>query len=186
MTSQQKAQLTDNAGKRAGRRTLIAQLIYPGISAVVIVGYALINLGRSSMSLQHRLIELGVAVVFAAFLGLMVWWLYHRARWGKQQPLVTGADRDTQREVRQALRDGQSSSPEIVELIADQRAHWRKQRKLVWLVGLIFAILLTAALLGRHTKDWAILGIVAVLYVVLIGHWLVVYRRLNRFRGTSS
>jgi hypothetical protein len=95
-------------------------------------------------------------------------------------PLIVGADRQTWAAVRQALRDGRTTSPRVDALVRDWQRRWQTRR---WLLPVSVVFYLGAI---AWSDDLGLRLLIATgTVLILAGVWRaeVTHRRLRRYRG---
>jgi hypothetical protein len=178
LTSDQKEQLTNTAQRRAGRGYLLGQVIYPGISLVVGVVVAVVELFNHQHSAKSRLTEFAVIIVLSVIVGLTSWFMYRRVK--RNASMVAGADRDTRRSVSRALRHGSSAASDVNELVTDQRDHWQAHRAGIWFSAAIMLAAGVFLLVRAHSIGGIAAGAFALALVVAV---VIRHHQLKRYQG---
>lgn len=184
LTSEERVRLDASSRDRArgSRRTVLII-----VSAVGVVGYAA---GMVAVTIENggtpgdalTWIIAAVPVVLAIGLAL----LFHRLATRRAQPLMSGADRQTQRAVHRALRAGSTEDPRVDALVQDFRAtSARRDSVLIGLFGVTAAVQAVAFAAADETFVRIVFGIAAAASLFAAGLFWLQWRRTRRYRSLA-
>ncbi|RKR87525.1 hypothetical protein BDK92_1804 [Micromonospora pisi] len=168
--------LREEARRRLRRRMLVTILVVAPLPALAIVLGGLAA-DRGTPLINWLLIGAGAVLVTVGLLTAA--WLVQRQH--LDPPLVTGADAQTRRAVRQAIRTGNTDDPRIDLLARDLIAHSPRETAVPYLLGALALV----ALLLLAFSDWDTEDIVRGLVTApcLVVAAFLVRRRQHRLRN---
>ena len=175
------SELRETAQRRTRRRFVIVASVVAGcVAAGTATG--VIASGRDTSVGSALIIAAGAALVVAGIL-VIVWAVQKRIR---NAPLVSGADKATQRAVRAALGRGHADDPDVDALVQDLIERSPTPRWVPYVYP-VFAAFFLALLVMGDRDPWDVVRTVVLVVMSLLaggGFWLHL-RRLRRYRGLA-
>jgi hypothetical protein len=176
LTDEERARLDASSRARA-RHSLRTVLVI--VAAVGVVGYAAGMIAANDNSAAIRIIA-AVPVVLAIGLAL----LFHRLATRRRQPLMSGADRQTQRDVNRALRAGGTDDARIDALVQDLRqTSARRDTILIWLFGATALVQAAALVVVERPSGRAMAALACAVSLAAATLFWLQRRRVQRYRG---
>lgn len=181
-SEEDQSSLRDNARRRLRRQLMVRLAIIAGGVPAGAVGGFLVGAADVAV-LPVLLIGLGVALVLGG-LAVIVWRL--RAR-RMDPPLMLGADRNTQRAVRRAVRDGHAADPDI-DLLAQDLVNRSSRSFLPSYLYVGFAAFFVVLAALADTDGWELVRSVtlAAMCLTAAAAFYLHQRRLRRYRGRAG
>ncbi|MFI6762534.1 hypothetical protein ACIBF5_25710 [Micromonospora sp. NPDC050417] len=171
--------LREEARRRLRRRLLVATLVVAPVPALAIVLGGLAA-DRDTPLVDLLLIGAGAMLVTAGLLAAA--WLVQRQH--VDPPLVTGADAETRRAVRRAIRTGNTDDPRIDLLTRDLIAHSPREAAVPYLLGGLALIALLLLVLSDWDTEDIVRGLLTAPCLVVAAFLVRVrQRRLRDYRG---